>query len=113
MEVVIMIKHLETERLILWIPYIKDLNNIHKYSTDKDILKYLAWKVHENIEETKDFILTRINEWNLNQRFSWTIELKETNKAIGMISFKKQYYFWISISYYNFKIEYALWPILL
>jgi len=75
-----------TQRLILRRFIINDVDNMfNNWASDKDVSKYMRWRQHENIEETK----MRINQWLLDYNrasfYIWAIALKESDEAIGSI----------------------------
>ncbi len=91
---------IETKRLILRKPVVDDSEEIFEtYATDLDVVKYLAWKPHLSIDETKSFIEERVHEWSDQKRFSWIITTKQNGKVIGMISCKFPHDFRASISF--------------
>jgi ribosomal-protein-alanine N-acetyltransferase len=50
---------LESERLILRPFRIEDASDMFEYASDPEVLKYLWWEVHPNIETTLNSIETR------------------------------------------------------
>lgn len=94
-------KTIETERLILRKFKITDAEDMYNnWGKIKDCNKYLPWKTHENIEETKDIINKWIEDYNEQKpdKLNWAIELKTTNEVIGAIGP-------VNISYNNKNIE--------
>lgn len=68
------------------------------YATDPDVTKYLAWKPHSNLSETKQFVQSRIKEWKEESRFTWCIE-SDSSQLLGLISCKPQSDSSFSVSY--------------
>jgi len=77
---------IETDRLILRKPVITDSESIfYKYAQDSEVTKYLTWKPHGNIEETKNFICSCISNFEKGNFFVWCITKKDDEELIGMI----------------------------
>jgi ribosomal-protein-alanine N-acetyltransferase len=97
-----------TERLRLRIPQRSDADAIFQgYAQDPEVVRYLAWRPHQSIEETRRFIEERIVEWNTGSRFSWSITRKEDQHLIGMLSIRRPVPFRISMSYVICKGEWG------
>lgn len=78
---------LETDRLILRAFKIEDTKDMYtNWATDHEVCKFLSWKPHQNIEETKQVISTWIEAYSKASNYNWVIELKESGEAIGGIS---------------------------
>ena len=66
-------KALETERLILRKFAINDAEPMfNNWATDSNTTKYLNWNPHENIEETKAFINTKLSKYE-DGLYSWVM----------------------------------------
>lgn len=75
---------LETERLLLRLMSLADLEDYHEYSSDADLLKY-DYPEHKSLEESRYGLVT----WNLSQPLGrYGIELKSEEKLIGNISLR-------------------------
>ena len=58
-------ERLNTERLLLRKPLESDANLIfERYACDPDVCKYLAWPMHETIEDTLAFISFSDHQWD-------------------------------------------------
>lgn len=80
---------IETERLTLRIPSVEDAEAIFdSYAQDAVALRYLAWRPHENLQETEGFLTTCIEEWEGKTRFPYVITLKESGTLVGMIEMR-------------------------
>lgn len=73
-------ERLETTRVVLreWI--IDDAEDVYEYAQNKKVGPMAGWKPHDNLEETKKIIKMFIEE-----KETWAICLKDTNKVIGSI----------------------------
>lgn len=72
---------LETKHLFLRKIQQDDINEIFScWMQDEDVSRYMYWKASNDINDTKEFELSKIadNKWN-----RWIIILKETAKIIG------------------------------
>jgi len=58
-------EHIETIRLVLRKPTAADAGAIYtRYSSDRDVTKYVGWPRHQSIEQTKAFLAFSETEWN-------------------------------------------------
>ncbi len=79
-------EHIETERLVLRKPRMDDARAIFDgWAQDKKVTRYLAWRPHERIEQTQEFVQGCLSGWEQETRFPYMITLKETGEVIGMI----------------------------
>lgn len=78
---------METERFILRKFNITDAHDVYvNWSSDKDSAKYNAWRVHPNIEVTKEYLADWIDSYKKNDYYHWAIADKDTEEVIGSIS---------------------------
>lgn len=104
-----MLKHkgtntIETEKLILRRFKIEDVEGVYNsWVTDCKVTKFLSWLPHENIELTRSYIATWIDEYNDDNRYNWIIELKDEKKVIGNILAVR-----INESNYSCEMAYAI-----
>jgi len=76
----------DTARLRLRIPNLEDAEDIFNlYAQDKQVTRFLTWKPHESIEETKEFLICCKCAWDEGTAFPWVLIEKETNQLVGMI----------------------------
>jgi [ribosomal protein S5]-alanine N-acetyltransferase len=85
---------LETKRLILRDYVISDLEDVHKWMSDSEVMHYLDWKTC-CIEDTRKDLIGTISEINKPNRkiYFFAIIEKETQKHVGGAGFsirKKQ-----------------------
>lgn len=79
-------KDLETENLRIRKFRIEDAEDVYNnLATEKKLEKCLGYNMHQDIEQTKQMILSYINEYDANE-LVWVIEEKKTNTAIGFIN---------------------------
>jgi len=77
---------LETERLYLRKPVMVDATPIfEQYAQDRDVTRFLTWKPHSSLEDTKKFLQRCIRVWKEGTSFPWAIIRKSDNQLIGMI----------------------------
>ncbi len=79
-------KTINTDRLILRKFEINDAENMFKnWATDLKVVKYLPWKIHENIEFTRSLLTGWIEKYQNDNEYQWIIHLKEIDEPIGSI----------------------------
>ena len=79
-------ERIDTERLVLRVPNVNDASVIFAgWAQDKEVTRYLTWRPHQRIEQTRQFIQSCILAWEHETRFPYMITLKEDNEVIGMI----------------------------
>lgn len=79
-------EQLETERLVLRKPHVNDALAIFDgWAQDKEVTRYLTWRPHERIEQSREFLQLCLAAWENQTRFPYMITRKETGEVIGMI----------------------------
>ena len=80
---------LETERLVLRPFKIEDAEDMFKnYCNSDEVCKYLPWDPHGNVENTKAYLNTFLDNYkNTENFFRWAIVLKEINEVVGVIDY--------------------------
>lgn len=79
-------KTITTQRLILRRFKASDSEFMFKnWATDTKTTKYLTWKPHTNISETKEIISNWIQNYKQDNFYHWAIVLKEIDEPIGSI----------------------------
>ncbi|HHX70146.1 MAG TPA: GNAT family N-acetyltransferase [Gallicola sp.] len=77
---------LETKRLILRKISLKDIPFAYKnWVADEEVTKFITWKKHKDVGETKDLLEFWINKYKFKNTYRWIIELKEMGEPIGII----------------------------
>jgi [ribosomal protein S5]-alanine N-acetyltransferase len=78
---------LETPRLLLRKVRFKDLEDMHAYTSSQEATKYVPFPIHNTIEDTRKFIDYILEQYQINKKLLWGIQLKESQKFIGTIEF--------------------------
>ena len=82
----LLLDELSTERLVLRKLVIDDVNSIfNNWANDPEVTKYMTWKAHKSIEETKQILDIWLNEYKEPKTIRYGIVLKENNELIGAI----------------------------
>jgi len=82
-------EHIETERLMLRLPSVADAQAIfNSYARNAEVVRYVTWQPHKNIQETERFLTGCIADWEQNTRFPYTIIIKESGAVAGMIEIR-------------------------
>lgn len=74
---------IETDRLILRKITLDDAEDMFSYASDEEVTKSVAWKKHDTLSDTEDFIKEFLSQYDA----PWGIELKENGKFIGTVHF--------------------------
>ena len=78
---------LETERLILRKVTTEDMEDMHLYGSDEEIVSCCKVSNYYRCSDTKAFIDFVLNKYENKQVSPWGIEYKENGKFIGTIDF--------------------------
>ena len=79
-------ERIETERLVLRKPRMEDAPVIFEaYAQDPVVTRYLVWRPHKHVGETKDFLKRCLDVWEKGTNFPYALMLKENNQLIGML----------------------------
>ena len=82
----LLLDELSTERLVLRKLVIDDVNSIfNNWANDPEVTKYMTWKAHKSIEETKQILDIWLKEYKNPKTIRYGIVLKENNELIGAI----------------------------
>ena len=80
-------KKLETDRLILRRFVIEDAEDMYNnWASDPEVVKYLTWPAHSEIEVTKALLTEWIPKYENDDYYMWAVEYKENGELIGNIS---------------------------
>ena len=84
-------ERIETHRLILRRPVLEDAGPIFEgYAHDAEVTRYLTWRPHQNIEQTKEFLRRCHDFWERRAAFPWAIIRAGETRPIGMIDLRPQ-----------------------
>jgi RimJ/RimL family protein N-acetyltransferase len=79
-------KILKTERLRLRKAKLSDAEAIFRqYAEDPQVIKYVSWHAHRNLEETREYMRMCMMAWDVAKAFHWVIETRDDKEVIGMI----------------------------
>lgn len=79
---------LETKKVILRKPIAEDINDIFEYAKEEEVARFTRFKAHNSLQDAKIF-LQMVNQKHQNKTaLTLLLELKETKKVIGSISFQ-------------------------
>jgi RimJ/RimL family protein N-acetyltransferase len=79
-------KSLKTERLRLRKAKLADADAIFReYAQDPEVTKYVSWRAHQNLEETREYVQMCLLAWDVGKAFHWVIESAEDKQVMGMI----------------------------
>lgn len=79
---------IETKRLKIRYPKMKDLKDVYEFSKSKDVGPNAGWLEHKSIKDTKVVL-----KYNISKKDVYAIEYKENSKVIGLVSLIKMSYF--------------------
>jgi RimJ/RimL family protein N-acetyltransferase len=76
-----------TDRLVLRPPEPADAVAIFQaYAQDPEVTRYLTWRPHRSLAETRKVIGNAMAGWSGGTRFSWVITRVEDGSVLGMLS---------------------------
>ena len=77
---------IETERIILREFKLGDeYEMFSNWANDPEVVKYLTWPIHENIEVTRSIIQSWVNQYQDPKTIRFGITLKDTGELVGGI----------------------------
>lgn len=82
-------EQIDTTRLLLRQPREEDAEAIfHGYARDADVTRFLLWRPHTAIEETRDFLQRCRDVWEQGTAFPYAIVSEEDGSMMGMIEIR-------------------------
>lgn len=79
-------KILKTDRLRLRKAKLSDAEPIFRqYAQDPEVTKYVSWRAHANLDETREYVRMCLLAWDVGKAFHWVIERNEDKQVIGMM----------------------------
>ena len=89
-----------TSRLILRPPTLADADAIFRsYPQDPEVTRYLIWRPHRSLADTREFVQACINAWDGGTRFPWVIVREEDGQMLGMLDARIDDGFEVSVGY--------------
>jgi RimJ/RimL family protein N-acetyltransferase len=80
---------IRTARLTLRAPKPEDAWAIFSgYARDADVVRYLLWKSHATLEESRRFVQGCIEGWGSGLRYPWVIAADRGGDIVGMIELR-------------------------
>jgi len=80
---------IRTLRLTLRPPCLDDASALFRaYTADPEVTKYLPWAPHKSVEDTHEFIASRIARWETGEAYAWTISFGAHSEPIAMIELR-------------------------
>ncbi len=78
---------INTDRLLLRKLEVTDAHDMFKnWATNSEVTKFLSWKPHHNVDETKEVIKQWTLEYENDDNYDWAIKLNDIGEVIGEIS---------------------------
>ena len=76
-------KTLKTDRLRLRKVKLADADAIFRqYAQDPEVTKYVSWRAHRDIEETREYVRMCLLAWDVGKAFHWAIERREMGAGL-------------------------------
>ena len=86
---------LETERLRLRKPVLEDAEGIfRRYARDAEVTKYVSWRAHRNVDETREFLQRCLAGWKARNSFQWALVRKQDERLLGMAGLRGANHKW-------------------
>ena len=80
---------LRTDRLTLRRPLDADAPALfERYAQDPQVVRYLMWRPHQSIAETRAFLARCRDRWEDGSDLTWALTLQADDRLIGMISIR-------------------------
>lgn len=80
---------LTTARLRLRQPVLADAEPIFAdYARDPEVLRYLSWRPHADVAETRRYLADRIEAWRTRNAYSYVLQAPDGSRPLGMIELR-------------------------
>ena len=77
---------IETLRLRLRAPKLSDAEAMFdSYTQDADVARYMVWRPHSSLDETRDFAAACVAQWSVGPARSYAITLAADGQFVGML----------------------------
>lgn len=83
---------LETDRCILRKLSLDDTDDMHEYSGNHDVTKYLTWSPHPDKAYTLEYLMYLQNRYKTGDFFDWAVVCKDSGKMIGTCGFTRFFF---------------------
>ena len=83
---------LETDRCILRKLSLDDTDDMHEYSSNPDVTKYLTWSPHPDKAYTLEYLMYLQNRYKTGDFFDWAVICKDSGKMIGTCGFTRFFF---------------------
>lgn len=75
---------IDTARLVLQRLRYEDAEEIfYTYASKPEATKFLSWRTHRSVEDTRAFLRIAIENWNYGSDYSFSIRLKSNGRLVG------------------------------
>src|SRR6478609_4255701 len=78
---------LETPRLRLRAPEMRDAADIFELRSDPEVMKYIPRPMAKTVADVEELLLQIQGFAERNERVNWAVEWKETGKVLGLIGY--------------------------
>lgn len=79
----------DTQRLHLRPPVIGDAETMFAaYTHDTEVTRYLTWRPHESVDQTRGFLRHCVAQWPNGPLFPWIITSRDDGSLMGMVHLK-------------------------
>ena len=94
---------LTTDRLILRRVRWRDAKQIHQWTSDPEVARYVLWSPHQHMSDTLSYIRYLRSQYHRGLPSSWIVEHRETGTVIGSIG-----YMWVDERSSSCEVGYSL-----
>ena len=58
----------------------------HEYARDPDVARYMTWRPHRTVDETREFLQRCESAWADGSAFTWALWVKSEERAVGLLA---------------------------
>jgi ribosomal-protein-alanine N-acetyltransferase len=93
-------ERVETGRLVLRRPHLADAGEVFStYASDREVSRYLAWRLHQSPDITRSFLEFSDNEWDRWPAGPYLIESRADGRLLGGTGFAFETHYRASTGY--------------
>ena len=81
---------LQTDRLLLRIPGVRDIPDILEYASDDDVTRLMDWKRVSGPNEVRAFLAKTSDAWNDGSEYTWAITERGIDRVIGAVALRSR-----------------------